>query len=203
MRRQRDEAARQLAQDSEEAENTKAALLKERDELKEVVEEKDRASLEFRKQVNELEKQCKASQRRKSTKERAVQQKKAERQKMKDDVARWSAEISEIRSGADALRREKRGLEAAHLDKMAETQKLIHEAHAQSRTLEEEIQDWGKKIKVLEDERKKAHQEQTQEEQEVEKREKEDEQIHDLKIQDLQARYTALWKLNSQVSQAT
>lgn len=199
LRRQKEEIERQLAEEVEEAESSKATLTRERDDLRRVLEEKEKASLEFKKQVNELEKQCKATQRRKSAKERTLQQKKSERQKMKDQMSKWELESLDMRTQSDTKRRESSQLEEEHTEKMVNTQKQIEGAHAESKVLEEEIQDWGKKIKILEEERRRADQEQDEEEQEGERREKEEEQAHEAKVQELQATYAALWRITSQV----
>ena len=199
LRRQKEEIERQLAEEIEEAENSKATLTRERDDLRGTVEEKEKASLEFKKQVNELEKQCKAAQRRKSAKERALQQKKSERQKMKDEMSKWEFESLNMRTDSDSKRRESKQLEDDHAEKMANAQQQIREAHAASKVLEEEIQNWGKKIKILEEDRKRADREQNEEEQEADRREKEEELVHEAKVQELQATYAALWRITSQV----
>ena len=199
LRRQRDEAEKQLAQDTEEADDSKTLLLRERDDLKLKVDDKEKASLEVRKQVNDLDKQFKAAQRRKSAKERSLQQKKTERQKMRDDIAKWESETVDQRAAAEELRREKQNMETNHLQSLANIQTMIDEAHAESRKLDDEIKDWGRKIKVVEEERKKADQEQSQEEQEAEVREKEEEQAHDQRMNELQGRYTNLWKHGAEV----
>ena len=199
LRRQKDEADRELSEEVGEADGLKATLTKERDELKRAVEEKDKNSQDFRKQVNELEKQSKAAQRKKSAKERTLQQKKAERQKTKDDIARWEQESIDMENETETMRGEIDDLEDAHSKRVAETQKLIESAQADSRTLEEEIREWGTKIKALEEERQKAHQDQNEEEKEAERREKEADQTHESRVQMLQAEYATLWKYTNQV----
>ena len=200
LRRQKEVAERQLAEEIDDAEASRTALTLERDNLKRLVEEKERSSLEFRKQVKELEGQCKSAQRRKAAKERVLQQKKAERQKMKDEIEKWVEENEELREETVAMEREKTELEEQHLVRIAEAQGLMEEAQAESKALEEEIRDWGMRIKVLEEGRKKADEEQNEEEQEAERREKEDDQVHETKMQDLQNQYTTLFRLIADVS---
>jgi hypothetical protein len=199
LRHQKDEAERQLAVDMAEAEASKAALTKERDELRRIVEEKEKAHLEFKKQVNELEKQCKAAQRKKSAKERLLQQKKAEKQKMVDDITRWRNESAEMRRDTEAILKEKEQLDNTHSEKVAKTRTINDAIHAENKVLEEEVRQWGFRIKYLEEERKKQHSEQNEDEREAERHAKEDEQAHETRMQDYQAQYAALWKLNQQV----
>lgn len=199
LRRQKEEIDRQIFEDAAEAERLKAIVIGERDDLRQKVEEKEKAHLEFRKQVNESEKQSKAAQRRKSAKERLLQQKKAERQKLKDDIVRWATEAEEAQKDVECMKIEKEKLQREHVTRMSAARKLIDEAQVDNRALEEEIRVWGVKIKDLEEERKRSDQEQNQEEQEAEQCEKEEEQGHERRILEYQADYTRLWKVNQQV----
>ena len=200
LRRQQEEVDRHIAEDTAENERIKNTLIKERDELRQKVEEKEKAHLEFKKQVIELEKQCKASQRRKSAKERQLQSKKVERQKKLDDISKWKVECVEMRAETEDIKKEKMALEAAHQKKMAASRKIIDEANAENKALEEEIRIWGIKIKELEEERRRTDSEQNEEEREAERREKEDEETHDKRVRDYQAQVAELWSKNQQVS---
>jgi chromosome segregation ATPase len=199
LRQRQEETDRQIAEDIAENEKTKAVLSRERDELKQRVEEKEKAHLELKKQVNETEKQCKAAQRKKSAKERLLQQKKAERQKKLDEIALWKKECCEMRKENQALERERAELEGAHQKKMAEIRRTIDEANADNKTLEEEIRLWGIKIKALEEERRKTDNEEDEEAKEAERREKEEEEAHEKRLLDYQTQIEDLWKANQQV----
>ena len=202
LRRQQEEMDRQIADDIAENERIKTALSKEREELKQKVEEKEKAHIDFRKQVNELEKQCKAAQRKKSAKERLLQQKKTERQKKVDDIAKWKQEAAEMREDAEAMEREKEILEAEHEKKMAATRKIIEEANRDNKILEEEIRIWGIKIKELEEERRKNDNEQDEEEREAERRERDEEEAHEKRVRDFQAQIAEVFRAKQQVSYA-
>ncbi|MCJ1476372.1 hypothetical protein MMC13_005038 [Lambiella insularis] len=199
LRRQQEEIDESNAEEVAENERNKAAMIKERDELKQKVEEKEKAYLEFKKQVNEFEKQVKAKQRIKSAKERVLQQKKTERQKKLDDIAKWKAESIEIRKDKAAMQNEKAELMEAHAKKMAATRKIIDEANADNKVLEEEIREFGCKIKQIEDEKKKEDQVQSEEEADAERREREEEEAHEKRIQEYQAKISMLWKANQQM----
>ncbi|MCJ1246961.1 hypothetical protein MMC30_004172 [Trapelia coarctata] len=198
LRRQQEEVERQIAEDTAENERIKTALTKERDELRQKVDEKEKAHLEFKKQVNELEKQCKAAQRRKSAKERQLQQKKVERQKKLDEIAKWKVECIEMRTETEDTKKEKVGLEDARQKRLAASRKIIDEANADNKVLEEEIRVWGIKIKELEEERRRTDSEQNEEELEAERREREDEEIHDKRVRDYQVQVAELWNRNQQ-----
>jgi len=200
LRRQQEEVDRQIAEDTAENERIKNALSKERDELRLKVEEKEKAHLEFKKQVIELEKQCKAAQRRKSAKERQLQLKKVERQRKLDDIAKWETECIEMRTETEDIKKEKVMLEETHQKRLAASRKIIDEANAENKILEEEIRIWGIKIKELEEERRRTDSVQDEEEREAERREKEDEEAHDKRVRDYQAQVAGLWNTNQQVS---
>ncbi|MCJ1287662.1 hypothetical protein MMC26_007014 [Xylographa opegraphella] len=198
LRRQQEEIDRQNAEELAENERVKAAGLKEIAELRQKVEEKEKAHLEFKKQVNELEKQCKAAQRKKSAKERQLQQRKAESQKKRDEVIRWKAEIIEMRENTQAMQKEKAELAEAHEKYMASMRQTIDEGNADIKVLEEEIRVWGVKIKALEDQKRKNDDEQNEEEREAEKRERDEEEAHEKRIQEYQAQIATLYKAHQQ-----
>lgn len=199
LRRQKEEVETQLLQEIDDSENQRSSLTEERDILKRAVEEKDRASQELRRQVNDLEKQSKGAQRRRQAKEKALQQKKAERQKMRDDIERWIDDSIELQEKTESLKAQKLALEEIHAKKMDQVRDVIETTQAETKALEEEIREWGINIKHLEDNRKKADQEQGEEEGEADRREKEEEQRHEARVQDMQNQYALLWKMNADV----
>ena len=199
LRRQKEEVENQLTQEIEDSEKQKSSLAEERDILKRAVDEKEKASQELKRQVNDLEKQSKATQRRRQAKEKTLQQKKADRQRMRDDIERWMNDSAQMQEKTEALKAQRIEVEEAHEKKMEQAQKTIEETYAGCRALEEEIRDWGIKIKDLEDERKKADQVQNDEEVEADQRERDEEQRHEARIQEMQAQYTHLWALNAEV----
>ena len=199
LRRQSEEAAQQLAQETKDAESGRVALVKERDELKEAVEQKERESADLRKRVNDLEKLSKSSQRRKSAKERDLQRKRGERQRMRNEMAHWETETTELRSGADALRREKKELDDSHQQGMAELHHRMEDAQARSRAVDRQIQEWGQRIKELEEGHKRDFDASREEGQQTENLENEgDQQVK--RIQDLEAQANELYTQYQQAS---
>ena len=200
LRQQKEEVETQYAQELEDSEKQRSSLTEERDTLKRAVDEKERTSQDLRRQVNDLEKQSKTIQRRRQAKEKTLQQKKAERQKMRDDVERWMNDSVEMQGKAETLRSQKVEVEEAHAKKMEQARDQIEATYAGCRALEEEIRDWGIKIKHLEDDRKKADKVQSEEEVEADRREKDEELRHEARMQEMQSEYTYLWKMNADVS---
>ena len=202
LRRQQEEIDRQVTEEEEEAERSKVALIKERDILRQILKEKEEAQLEFKKQVNELEKHSKAAQRKKSAKERLLYQKQAEKQKMRDNVSRWDREISDMYKESQAMELEEAELNTVKEKKIVEIRKKISDCQAANKLMEEEIRVKGNQIKLLEKERAKSDVWQNDEEEESERLEREREQLHESRIHECQAQYSTLWKSLQQVNES-
>ena len=183
LRRQHDEIEMQIAEEEEESDRTKADLVKEREELKQVLKEKDEAQFEFKKQVNELEKHSKAAQRKKSAKERLLHQKQAEKQKMRDDVSRWDREVAEMHRDLEAMEIEKVNLHEVKEKKILDIRKTVDDTQTANKSMEEEIRLKGNQIKALEKERKDSGSGSNENDEEAERLEREKEQIHEARIQ--------------------
>ena len=193
LRRQQDETSRQTFNEEDEAEQSKASLGKERDRLRQVLREKDETAAEFRKQVHELEKASKATQRKKSAKERILLQKKAERQKMKDETQRWNQEIMVMRKEATSMDEDKASVNHTREMKIKVIRQTIEDTNIGNKAMEEEIRLKGIQIKSLENERKRSDSGQDEDEKDLDRMEKEREQMHDARMQEFQTRYTSLW----------
>ena len=203
LRQQQDEINQQILEEEEDAERSKATVMIERDDLRQVLKEKEETQLEFKRQVNELEKQSKAAQRKKSAKERLLLQKQAERQKMKDDVERWNREIDDMRSEVQDMQTQKTILSDAKAKKVVDIRKNIDECQAANRMMEEEIRIVGIQIKALEKGRRPSDSGPNGEEEETERLEREREQALEARWQECQIRYATLWQTLQDVSNSS
>ncbi|KAI5195706.1 hypothetical protein E4T38_08901 [Aureobasidium subglaciale] len=144
------EVDRQIQEEEQEAIAAKASLVKERDELRGELKEKDDTSRDLRKQVNALERNNQAAQNKKNAQEKALQQKQSERQKLKDDAARWQKEMAQITEDMGSIEEQKQTLLQ---DTEREKVELL-EKHAQElqtlRSMEDENKEVGAQIKKLE-----------------------------------------------------
>lgn len=154
-RREHQDVERQISEEENESKRVMAEILKERDGLKQSLKEKEETSSELRKQGNHLDKLNRTAQSRKAAKEKILQQKKAERQKMEDDIIRWNKEISEIDSDTQEMMNEKAEFTAANDLEVAEVRKGIGEHQAWIKSLEEDIRIKGIQIKEIEKAREK------------------------------------------------
>lgn len=154
-RREQQDVDKQISEEENESKRVLAEIAKERDGLKQILKEKEEISSELRKQGNYLDKLNRTAQSRKAAKEKILQQKKAERQKMEDDIARWNKEISEIGSETQEMMNEKEEITTANDLEVAEVRKGISEHQAWIKSLEEDIRIKGIQIKEIEKARDK------------------------------------------------
>lgn len=154
-RREQQDVDRQMSEEENESKRVMAEIIKERDGLKQILKEKEETSSELRKQGNHLDKLNRTAQSRKAAKEKILQQKKAERQKMEDDIVRWNKEISEIGRDTQEMMNEKTEITTAKDLDVAEVRKGISEHQAWIKSLEEDIRIKGIQIKEIEKTREK------------------------------------------------
>ena len=93
LKAQKEEVDKQIEEDDMESKTHIIDSMKARDRLKQVHREKEEASVELRRRGNHLDKVNRSAQSRKAAKEKQLQQKKTERQKIKQEIARWDREI--------------------------------------------------------------------------------------------------------------
>ncbi len=168
-------------------------LTKERDSLKQVLKEKEEASSELRRHGNHLDKLNRAAQSRKAAKEKQLQQKKADRQKLRDDTARWDREITEMKRDTEDMEREKTDVIAAKDKEVADIRKGIAEDVAIIKSLEEEIRIKGIQIKSMEKDREKMNND-GGEDHERSRSERESDQEWETKVQAIQAQLASFWQ---------
>lgn len=125
------ETERQILEEEHEAASARIELLKEREDLRASLKEKDNISKDLRKQVSALERENATAQSRRTQQERLLHQKKAELQKVKDDTERWEKDAEEARAFVEECAVEKqRILQTYELEKRALLEKLDEETKA-------------------------------------------------------------------------
>jgi len=153
INRETAEAERQIEEEEQEAAATKADLLQERDELRASLKERDNASRELKKQVNILERENTAAQNKRTQQDRALQQRRGDMQKVKDDTARWAKEAEEIRQSMGQIQIDKQ----QYLDTIEKEKQALQEKHDQEieklKSIDQDIKDRSSQIKKLEREK--------------------------------------------------
>ncbi|WPH05032.1 Hypothetical protein R9X50_00793000 [Acrodontium crateriforme] len=150
LRRETDEAEKLAKEEEEEELRMKDELVKERDELRAEATEKEKASRNLKREVNTLERQNTAAQNERSKHERLLQQKKQDRQKVKDDTIRWEREAMEMRSDIERMLQEK----TSYLERLISEKEDLRAKQAQeaaaTRSLDDEVKEKTFEIKRLE-----------------------------------------------------
>lgn len=150
LRRETEEAEKLAREEEEEELRQKEELLKERDELRAEVNEREKASRNLKREVNTLERQNTAAQNERAKQERLLQQKKQERQKLKDDTVRWDREAEEMIADAERIRQDKE----QYLEQVAKEKEIWRTRQAEEadkvRALEDQIKEKTSEIKKLE-----------------------------------------------------
>lgn len=107
IRREIEDIERQSKEEEEDEYKEKEKMIEDRDRLRAEVAEKEKANRELKRSVNVLERQNTAAQNDRSKHERLLQQKKQERHKLREDMARWDHETVEMRLDVERIRRSK------------------------------------------------------------------------------------------------
>ena len=189
----------QIEEEEQEAQRSQGQLTSERDDLKQVLDEKDKLSSELRRQGTQLDRLNRTAQSRKATKEKILKQKRAERQRMKDEITRWNGDILDMRRDTEDILQEEAAEVEAQDQKLMQVRVGIAEDQAVIKTLEESIRTKGIKIKDLESQREKSFTGQTTEEKERTLSEDAD-QAWETRLHTAQAHNQALWQQYQQVS---
>ena len=150
LRREQQDTDKQINEDELEHRTSIADLSKERDRLKQLLKEKEENAAELRKHGNQIDKLNRSAQSRKAAKEKVLQQKRAERQKIKDDIARWSQEITAMRHYTEGMASRIVDVKSLGDSDVAEVRRAIAEDHTLIKSLEEEIRVKGIQIKSME-----------------------------------------------------
>ena len=184
---------RETSEEEQESKRYLAELTKERDGLKQALKEKEEASLELRRHGNHLDKLNRIAQSKKAAKEKQLQQKKADRQKVKDDTARWDREMIEMTQDTEEMEKEKADVITAKDREIADIRKVIAEDVTAIKSLEEEIRIIGVQIKSMEKDREQLSNEGS-DKHERSGSERENDQEWEAKVQAIQVQLGSFWQ---------
>lgn len=190
---------KQAAEEEEEHFALLKELEKQRDELKKRVKEKDEASGDLKKQVYKLETVNRTVQSERTKREKLIQQKEAERNKRKNDIGRWQDQVKKMTKDVEQAKKEKARVEEEGKKRADQIREKISKEQTQMKTLDDQIQDKGGRIKKLEEERKKLQGGDNEDGNELDRIDNERARQWDIKLGNLQARYASLVSLHAQV----
>ena len=198
LRVEQQELENQILEEEVDFKNSVADLSRERDQLKQILKEREEASSELRKQGNLISKQQKSAQSRKAQKERILNAKKAERQKTKEETMRWNQDIVDMRRDIQDMSLEQSEISSTKDRDIFNVRKVIVEDQAVIRSLEEEIRATGSQIKSLEKDRERMS-DGGEEEIKLATQDKEEDQAWDSHVQSIQLHLSSLWQTLKQV----
>lgn len=198
LRRDQHETDRQVDEEEQEHLASVADLSKDRGRLRQVLKEKEDSTAELKKHGGHLEKINRAAQNRKSNKERVLAQKKTERDKVSNDIARWEDEISSMRRESEQLAFERKRIGNTNDEDIMAIRKVIASDHEQIKFLEDEIRVTGVQIKSMEKDREYI--EGNEDEGRHDPPETSDDHAWELRTQAMQAQLTSLWHTLQQAS---
>jgi hypothetical protein len=193
LRNETERTDRETLEEDEEAKRQLAYLTKERDRLKQEYREKEETSAELRRHGNHLDKLNRTAQSRRAAKEKQLQQKKADRQKVKDDIAKWEKETIEMSRETEDMINENAEIIATKDRDVSEIRDGMAEDLAVIKTLEEDIRMKGTQIKALEKEQERINSEDSGS-QEHARIEREKDQVWEARMQAIQAQLGSLWQ---------
>lgn len=156
LRREQQELDKQILEEELDFKDSTANLIRERDQLKQTLREREEASNELKKQGNLTFKQQKVAQSRKAQKERLLSERNAERQKTKEEISKWSQEIMKMRQDIEDMSREQADVTSSKDRAMAEVKTAVAEDQAVIKSLEEDIRATGSRIKTMQEDRERA-----------------------------------------------
>lgn len=198
VRREHQEIDKQIHEEEQESRLTMNKLIKDRDQLKHLLKDKEDLSSDLRKHGNQLDKLNRNAQSRKAAKEKILTQKRAERQKMEDEIIRWDKERLDMREKVDEMLDEKASFVAAKNAEVSEVRERIAHDQVLIKSLEEDLHVKGIQIKEMEREKAKPFV-MANSEQENGIPLKESENAWEAKFQATQVQLATLWQALQQV----
>ncbi|KAJ5819306.1 hypothetical protein N7474_004897 [Penicillium riverlandense] len=201
LQQENDNLEKQAAEEEDEHIALLKELEKQRNELKKSVKEKDEASGDLKKHVYKLESVNRTVQSEKTKRVRLLQQKEAQRKKRKNDIVRWQEKITRMTVDLEQAKQDKMSLEEDGKTRADEVRKKIADEQAEMKTIDDEIQDKGGRIKKLEEERTRFQEGDTEDGKELDRIDNERARQWEAKLASLQARYATLVNIHTQAQQ--
>ena len=198
LRQEQQDLDRQMQEEDTQSKKSLAELANERDRLRQVLKEREDATTELRKLGRSLDNSHRVAQSRRVQTEQSLNQKKAERQKMQDDIDRWQAEVTAMQQDTQCMLDQMSGVSRAKDQDALQMRKTIEEEQATIKPLEEDIRARGVEIKTMEKEREQLS-DGGEEVQQLVKQDMEDDRAWESQNNARQEELTKLWQTNQQV----
>lgn len=155
IRREIEEIQLQIAKDEKEHKETMEELADEKKLKRRILKEKDDMTEKLKREVGSTERAMRSAQQRKTQKEKLLRDKKAERQRLHDDMAKWDKDIGSMRKRQGCFEKEKEEFQKEANVRSEILRQEIAEMQASLAREEAELKEKGKELKEAEDQRKK------------------------------------------------
>ena len=149
-RRDQQEIDKQFRDEDQESQKVLKEFAQERDRLRHILKEREESSSELRKHGNYLDKLNRATQSKKATQEKVLMQKRAERERMSEEIDCWDTETLEIAEDIDQMLSESASIVAGSNVALDEIRERIADDQSVIKKIEEEIRLKGAQIKSIE-----------------------------------------------------
>ncbi|KAI0410015.1 hypothetical protein F4802DRAFT_543035 [Xylaria palmicola] len=155
IRKEIDEVQLQISKDEKEHKETIEELAEEKKLKRRVLKEKDDTTEKLKREVGSTERAMRSAQQRKTQKEKLLRDKKAERQKLHDDIAKWDNDIASMRNRQACFQKEREQYQEQADARSEELRQEIAQAQACLAQEEAELKEKGRELKEAEDQRNK------------------------------------------------
>ncbi|KAL8764692.1 MAG: hypothetical protein Q9209_007934 [Squamulea sp. 1 TL-2023] len=198
LRREQYETDKQIDDEDREHLTSIADLSRDRDRLKHMLKEKEESAAELKRHSGHLEKTNRSAQSKKAMKERTLQQKKAERQKIIDEINHWDVDVASMRQEMERMAVDKEQLMVAKEEHVANVRGQILKDQGEVKTLEDEIRTMGIQIKSMEKTRESS--ESNEEDQQANSHDDTSEgRAWDFRARAIQMQLASMWQTLQQV----
>ncbi|GAP85414.1 putative fibronectin type iii domain-containing protein [Rosellinia necatrix] len=155
IRKEIEEIQLQIAKEEKEYKEMVEELAEEKKLKKRIQKEKDDMTEKLKREVGSTERAMRSAQQRKTQKEKLLRDRKAERQKLHDDITKWDKDIASMRKRQGCFEKEKEEFQRQADARSEALRQDIAQAQASLAQEEAELKEKGRELKEAEDQRKK------------------------------------------------
>ncbi|KAI0099221.1 hypothetical protein GGR51DRAFT_535903 [Nemania sp. FL0031] len=155
IRKEIEEVQLQIAKDEREYKEQMEELAEEKKLKKRTLKEKDDMTEKLKREVGSTERAMRSAQQRKAQKEKLLRDRRAERQKLHDDIAKWEKDITSMRKRQGCFEKERQQCQEQGDARSEELRQEIAQLQASLAQEEAELKEKGREFKEAEDQRKK------------------------------------------------
>ncbi|KAL8982716.1 MAG: hypothetical protein Q9205_002856 [Flavoplaca limonia] len=198
LRHEQYETDKQVDEEDRDHLKTIADLTRDRDRLRQMLKEKEESVVELKRHSGQLEKTNRSAQSKKAMKERILQQKKAERLKIIDDIGHWDGDIASIRQETERMALEKEQVTVAKDEHVVKVRTQISIDQGKIKSLEDDIRKKGIQIKGMEKDRQSS--DGHDENQDDDHNETGEDKAWNLRVHAIQMQLGSMWQTLQQVN---